>query len=807
MPSYNVTAPDGTTYTVNAPDGATEQDAIAYVQKNLYKPLQERNRLGETALGVARGVADIGNTLLKLPGLKQLGQLGYEALGGTGQREDSLNALDQSNKDSNYYSGGRLAGNILATAPVGGILGAGAARVGLPALGQALTTGGFRAGGAGLGTRMAGGAITGAASAGLVSPDDALAGGAIGAALPAGVMGAGKLGGAIRKSFAPAIQKKAIEIAKLMGVNLDDVLVALQQQGPSMIGQGYQRTVPQILQSPVTSQLQRTLKTAGDDALGSAERLQQQQFMDALERVAPIQATPIDAAQRAGGAIQSYALPARENASQAVRNAFDEVDIEDASRLFLPIEEMQKAQAKHLGAGTFGTGSKAAQAVKTAQDVGTEFIPGIKPMSQPKGTQSLEQAVRAAGGIKGGSTGLGGELRALGNKQSGTSGLMNNKSGKSADLLAQDMHARGFIPDDDPATLMEYLRNGRGRDVYANDATDDGFRAAFERSMGDAPGDMVIPKAVPFQTIQNLRSSIGEAAESASAKGANKEAAALRSMVADIDSRVNRAAGSSIAPGEYFPKEMADRYRAALKMHQNKIAQFDTGPQASMFRKGGDGQASIQGAEIPSKFYNSALSQIDDVKAFKRLIGDNEALANELKSFAMTQGANSADAMGNLGDKFVKFVRARSGANRELFTPNELATVNRVAKEVQNQLRSERLGQVSNSDTAQKLKSLQSLGLLDSGALNSFANQIPLIGRFTGPMLQGLRNTAQSTQQATIAKLLADPQLMADSIMRYTAPRPGLLSGIGDDYLRIAPQSLGLLGAPMLSQGSLAGQQ
>jgi len=38
MPKYRITAPDGQTFEVNAPDGATEQDAMAYVQKNLYKP-------------------------------------------------------------------------------------------------------------------------------------------------------------------------------------------------------------------------------------------------------------------------------------------------------------------------------------------------------------------------------------------------------------------------------------------------------------------------------------------------------------------------------------------------------------------------------------------------------------------------------------------------------------------------------------------------------------------------------------------------------------------------------------------------
>lgn len=42
MPKYEVKAPDGKTYDVNAPDGATEQDAIAYVQKNFYASPKEQ---------------------------------------------------------------------------------------------------------------------------------------------------------------------------------------------------------------------------------------------------------------------------------------------------------------------------------------------------------------------------------------------------------------------------------------------------------------------------------------------------------------------------------------------------------------------------------------------------------------------------------------------------------------------------------------------------------------------------------------------------------------------------------------------
>ena len=37
MPKFNVTSPDGTTYSVNAPEGSTEDDAIAYIQREHYQ--------------------------------------------------------------------------------------------------------------------------------------------------------------------------------------------------------------------------------------------------------------------------------------------------------------------------------------------------------------------------------------------------------------------------------------------------------------------------------------------------------------------------------------------------------------------------------------------------------------------------------------------------------------------------------------------------------------------------------------------------------------------------------------------------
>lgn len=92
------------------------------------------------------------------------------------------------------FKGGRLAANVAATWPVGGLLGAGAKALGATKLGTAIGTGGLKSiseAGApfaeralDFGTRTLGGALSGGAMTGLANPDDAWAGAGIGAALP-----------------------------------------------------------------------------------------------------------------------------------------------------------------------------------------------------------------------------------------------------------------------------------------------------------------------------------------------------------------------------------------------------------------------------------------------------------------------------------------------------------------------------------------------------------------------------------------------------------------------------------------------
>lgn len=759
------------------------------------EPKKKAGTLTNVAAGAVRGAGSIGATLLAP------WDIATAALEGKGltldnnrQRRDAMDAglreLVDADTESLAFKGGKLATEIAGTSGVGGVLGNVATRLGFsqPVV-QAITSGGFVGNGASLPVRMTAGAVTGGASAGLVNPEDAGMGAVIGGALP----GAVKLGGAAgqkiaeayRKASAPEKVKIAEQLVQATGMSKEEVVSALNQQGPQLIP-GYKPTVPQVLQKPELSQLQRSLKTAGANALGDAERVQQAQMMDTIRQVSPVAPTVQDAAERAGQSIQSYAKGAYDDATTAVRRAFDSVDPFNETRINLPIDDMVAAKEKYLGRGTFGKIGKVDQAIKTAQDIGTEALPDVRVTKAPP-AESLARAVRRAGGIKGKS----GELRDLGIKQSGTTGLVNNKSGRDLDILAEEMAQRGYISSPDPDELLTALRDGSDRLSY--DVSDDVLQRMSDRAMGDLPAaGQTIAKPVSYRELQNLRSSIGEAAEQASLKGANQQAAALKEMKAALDDQIKQVSSGAL-PGEYFPQDIADAYKTALKLHKDKIERFKVGPQAGMFRKGGDGQLSVQGAEIPGKFYSSRASQTDDLKAFKKLVGNNKPLIGDLKSFATTQAANTTDAKGQLTSKYIDWLNSRSGANRELFDPIELKRLNEVGKAVQRQIDAENLGRVTGSDTAQKLASLQSNGLLDSGVVDFLANRVPVVKSVSGPLLSVLRNNAAQQRNQVLSGLLADPDELMDAlnfVRKVNQSKPGIASKVSPYLLRAAPVAL-----------------
>lgn len=776
-----------------------------------------RAEAGRLGLGAIRGATDIGNTVLDA-GSRLLEKAGVPVRNANRERERTLDEFfDERIPAGNVPAGlGRLSTNIAGTAGLGPALAIPLRALGggvpaIAALANAIGSAGMTTGAgvarsaplaaraADMATRIGGGAITGGASAGLVDPRSAGTGALIGGALPpvlAGLGAAGRIGGAAyRSATMPRDVRLARDVAEIGGVdtrNLDEVASlrdALRQQGPTLIP-GAEPTVPQIMQTPGASQLQRSVTAASPAALTAREAEQHAARLEALNRIAPVSGTVQQAAEDAGNSIAGAVIPARNAEKARVRALFDSVDPFNETRINLPIDEMKAARDQFMGRGSFGGGGAADQAIRTAEEIGTDVLPGVRAARSGRQPQSLLQAIRAQGGINPQSAGgMNKEIAELGRKQTGTTGLVSGK-GKTLDRMAEVLHERGFIPDDDPATLLNAIRGSlSGEAHYGADVGDDAFRGAFERSMGDAPEAARIAKPVTFQEIQNLRSSINEAWRAANRGGNAKEAAALGKMLKEIDGRVAAVGEGVGTPNEYFPPDITATWKEALAAHRARKLRFDTGPQASIFRQGGDGMPQIQGAEIPGKFFSSSRSQVENAQAFRRLVADDPRLMADLQRYAITDAAGQTDQFGNLTSaKFNRWLDARSGATGEIFNESQRATLKAIADDLRRAASAENLGRSKGSDTAQKAANMMRLGLLDNPGANYVASRIPG-GR---AVLDFFRGPAQAAKAERLGGLLADPERVGgllDAFIATQRPRPeGLLSGAVDPMLyRTAP--------------------
>jgi len=171
---------DGAASTVAEPAAAPEVSAMVAPLAGLSKGVGNVMFGGQKLVG--KGLSALGAT--------EVGQgLVNDAMRRQAQEEQNIAAYKE--QHPMLTGTGEFAGEMLGTAPVGGLLGKAVSGV-APALGRAIQTSGMAGGG--LPTRIAGGAITGGASAALLSPEDATTGAAIGAAIPA----VGKLAAPIR---------------------------------------------------------------------------------------------------------------------------------------------------------------------------------------------------------------------------------------------------------------------------------------------------------------------------------------------------------------------------------------------------------------------------------------------------------------------------------------------------------------------------------------------------------------------------------------------------------------------------------
>lgn len=205
---------------VEFPDGMTDDQIAQAIQRNSQPEPKTSGgfmsglskMVSDAGKGALVGASDIGNTLINAATFIPR-KMSPELERWNAEREASLKDYVDENKGSLAFTLGRIGSNIAGTAGVGGVLGKGVQGLSQSPkalqLAKALETGGLLANGAGMGARALGGAISGAATAGLVNPDDAIEGGAVGALLPAGVRAAGAIGTAIGGAAKPEVKELA----------------------------------------------------------------------------------------------------------------------------------------------------------------------------------------------------------------------------------------------------------------------------------------------------------------------------------------------------------------------------------------------------------------------------------------------------------------------------------------------------------------------------------------------------------------------------------------------------------------------
>lgn len=264
----DVRLPDGTVIQ-NVPDGFSKADLVAKLKANGHdvSGLEESSpSLAGRALGVAKnigmgalkGASDIGATIIQP----------LDAIGATGMtnkdRRASLGRFfnENADPDSLAFKGGDLAAGVAGTAGAGGVIAKGVRALPIVSptaakLASSIESGGFRLGGAPAATtaeqagnmalRVGGGAVNGAATAGLINPDEAGTGAVIGGAIPVVGKAAGEAGNYVRRAVSGKLDETSRRlmqsalkptIAELRKGNVEPAIQTLLDNGINVTKEG-----------------------------------------------------------------------------------------------------------------------------------------------------------------------------------------------------------------------------------------------------------------------------------------------------------------------------------------------------------------------------------------------------------------------------------------------------------------------------------------------------------------------------------------------------------------------------------------
>lgn len=791
-------------------DAAGDVEAAKMLAQAIVKARQQpeptaADRVGAFArdllAGGVRGAGSIGATLLTPvdAAARALG-IQNDFIGRTDRREAMDAGLRNlgADTDSLTFKAGKLGAEIAGTAGAGGVLAKGAGVV-LPRLGvakpavdatvKALDTAGFSTGlkpATAVGAvgnqalRAGAGAAAGGAGVALINPEDAAEGAAVGAVLPGAISAAGKAGRAIGDVLKS--DKGAKELAIALGAKSPEEVAAIVERlragTDRILVPGSSPTVAQVLNMPQASVVERVIAAGpGGENLRRAYQAQNEARMSMLGNISPIDPNGFASARAdTGAAIAKFARSADEAARKRTSELYKAVPQDDAA-VYLP--DLAKVRDQFFGRGAFADRAAADRAVATANQIGTMELPAIKAVTAGRQEQTLAQAVRKAGGISlTENSGFAGELRGL---KGDVKRLVFAKTGKSPADMAEAMFEAGYLPNDDPATLIELLRRDAttGPVFSGNADLSRQFAAARDLAAGDAPGAAIIPKKVTLGEFDRLRQDIGAEARTAALAGNDRVSSAMKAMRSAMDDKLNQVIAGDGAADEVLPVDWLDKLKAAQASKRAQAEQFRAGPQAEIFKQTAPGVYAKEGGEVAALFWGNRPGLREDVQSLKKLIGDNPEVMGRFRSMVTTEGAAKAASGDVLGQRFVQWSREMLPGLKEAFSPAQVRMIQRIADDIERASSAAKLGLGVGSNTYQNASNALGLGLLDGRVVDVLANRIPLVGQFTGPALDALRLTAKDAKGRRLAGLLSDAEAAAEALsaIGYRGePGLGLLS-------------------------------
>lgn len=725
MPTFEVVSPDGTKYRVNAPDGATQDDAIAYVQKNFTATKQQPVKIGKEGFAdalasvvseqnpVTAGIASAGNTAMQyVRGVRQM--LGMDDTK-EGKNQDALRTELQ-----NQF-------------PVANAIGDIGAQIGMTYLGAKALPASLLAKAPALSNPYVANAATGAALGGMKYGDiqdrakeaalgaaGGLAGTFVGRAIPAVYQG---LKGVVEPFTAKG--QENIVGRTLREFSVDPSKVEQAALYSSRVP-GVNPTLAEAALDPGISNLQRQY------AVGIAN----QQLKNNGARVA--------AMRTAGGsdADIAKAVAARSSAADPLYALADDavVTSDDALRNVLsrlPQGALEKAgniarmegRPLHIG--------KDIPAQTVFKDAAGELVDPemMVPPVAPK-ARSLLHEIKSAGGIN---TENFRELNLMPVEAvRGNPGLFS-KSGMSEDGLVEFMQQKGWITDDMIERANKYDTGG------AIELAKDYLRSALSRESVYHPSQAmdIYAHDQAMKAFRDFASGVSKT--EIPARNAQYTGRGLDLIKKGIDDALDGSATSSVGKHEK---------RAAQAVKEDLLNWVDSKiePYGAARKAFADMSKPINSMQLGNEILRRASSAAEDALG-------NPTLRNEALSRVLRDG----DA---LAQNVTGFNRATL---KDTMEPAALQTLSDVRKDLARAAAADNLGKAKGSPTAQNLGATnlirQIAGPLGAPAGFAEASIWPTLLR---PVNWALKAQEPKIEE-TLIRALTDPKFAAELAARKQA--------------------------------------